>query len=86
MGPTAPMAPGSTSYIAVVKKNQPLRYARIKALPWRQVPAGSSTICGTGHGRIETRTLKTAHVSGLDFPHARQAIKITRRRQGTAIP
>ena len=27
-------------YIAVVKRNQPLPYARIKALPWRQVPAG----------------------------------------------
>ena len=30
-------------YIAVVKKNQPLLYARVKALPWRQVPAGSVT-------------------------------------------
>ncbi|MGE5292260.1 MAG: ISAs1 family transposase [Micromonosporaceae bacterium] len=70
-------------YIAVVKKNQPLLYARLKALPWRQVPAGSSTR-GTGHGRIETRTLKTAHVERLDFPHARQALKITRWRQEIA--
>ena len=69
-------------YIAVVKKNQPLLHARIRALPWRQVPAGSTTR-GTGHGRTETRTLKSAHVSRLDFPRARQAIKITRRRQGT---
>jgi predicted transposase YbfD/YdcC len=69
-------------YIAVVKKNQPLLHARIKALPWRQVPAGSITR-GTGHGRLETRTLKSAHVSRLDFPHARQAIKITRWRQDT---
>ena len=29
-------------YIAVVKQNQPLLYAQVKALPWRQVPAGSS--------------------------------------------
>ena len=70
-------------YIAVVKNNQPLLYARVKALPWRQVPAGSLTR-DTGHGRLETRTLKTAHVSGLDFPGARQAIKITRWRQDTA--
>src|SRR6266700_7918874 len=70
-------------YIAVVKRNQPLLHARIKALPWRQVPAGSCTR-GTGHGRTETRTLKSAHVSRLDFPHARQAIKITRRRHDTA--
>ena len=40
--------------------------------------------CEHGHGRIETRTLKTAHVRRLDFPCARQAIKITRRRQDTA--
>ena len=69
-------------YIAVVKKNQPLLHARVRALPWRQVPAGSTTR-EAGHGRTETRTLKAAHVSGLDFPHARQAIKITRRRQDT---
>jgi predicted transposase YbfD/YdcC len=70
-------------YIAVVKANQPLLHARVKALPWRQVPAGSTTR-ETGHGRAETRTLKTAHVRGLDFPFARQAIKITRWRQDTA--
>jgi len=70
-------------YIAVVKQNQPLLHAQVRALPWRQVPAGSTTR-GTGHGRIETRTLKAAHVSGLDFPHARQAIKIIRRRQDTS--
>src|SRR2546421_7269087 len=70
-------------YIAVVKQNQPLLHAPVKALPWRQVPTGSSTR-GTGHGRIETRTLKTAHLSRLDFPQARQAVMITRRRQATA--
>src|SRR5580658_2679610 len=70
-------------YIAVIKQNQPLLYARVKALPWRQVPAGSVTR-DTGHGRTETRTLKTAHVSRLDFPHACQAIKITRWRKDTA--
>jgi predicted transposase YbfD/YdcC len=70
-------------YIAVVKQNQPLLHARIKALPWRQVPAGSVTR-ETGHGRTETRTVKAAHVSGLDFPHACQALKITRWRKDTA--
>jgi predicted transposase YbfD/YdcC len=70
-------------YIAVVKQNQPLLHARVRALPWRQVPAGSVTR-DRGHGRAETRTLKAAHVSGLDFPHARQAIKITRWRKDTA--
>jgi len=70
-------------YIAVVKRNQPLLHARLKALPWRQVPTGDAAR-GSGHGRTETRTLKAAHVSGLDFPGARQAIKITRWRQDTA--
>ena len=70
-------------YIAIVKKNQPLLHARIRALPWRQVPGGSCAREG-GHGRIETRTLKAAHVSRLDFPHARQAIKITRWRKQTS--
>jgi predicted transposase YbfD/YdcC len=70
-------------YIAVVKQNQPLLHARVKGLPWRQVPAGSLTR-ETGHGRAETRTVKAAHVSRLDFPHARQAIKVTRWRKNTA--
>ena len=73
----------NAQYIAVVKHNQPLLHAQVSALPWRQVPAGSTTR-EKGHGRAETRTLKAAHVSGLDFPHARQAIKITRRRKDTA--
>jgi predicted transposase YbfD/YdcC len=66
-----------------VKNNQPLLQARVKALPWRLIPA-RDTARDSGHGRIETRTLKAAHVSRLDFPHARQAIKITRRREDTA--
>ncbi len=48
-----------------------------QALPWRQLPAGSLAR-DTGHGRIETRTLKAVHVSRPDFPCARQAIKICR--------
>ena len=72
-------------YIAVVKANQPLLHARVKALPWRQVPAASLTR-ETGHGRAETRTLKTAHVKDLDFPFARQAIKITRWRHSNSSP
>jgi predicted transposase YbfD/YdcC len=70
-------------YIAVVKRNQPLLHAQVKALPWRQIPGGGRAR-ETGHGRAETRTLKAAHVSHLEFPGARQAIKITRWRQDTA--
>src|SRR5271155_3175199 len=73
----------NAQYIAVVKQNQPLLHAQVRALPWAQVPVGGATR-EKGHGRAETRTLKAAHVSGLDFPHARQAIKITRWRQDTS--
>jgi predicted transposase YbfD/YdcC len=73
----------NAQYIAVVKRNQPLLHAQVRALPWRQVPAGSVTR-ERGHGRAETRTIKAAHVAGLDFPHARQAVKITRWRQEIA--
>ncbi len=73
----------NAQYIAIVKRNQPLLHAQVTALPWRQVPASSVTR-ERGHGRAETRTLKAAHVVGLDFPAACQAIKITRWRQDTA--
>ena len=71
-------------YVAVVKRNQPLLYARVKALPWKKVPAGATTR-ESGHGRIETRALKAVHVDrlGVDFPHAQQAVKLTRWRQNT---
>ena len=46
--------------------------------------AGTPPTRDRGHGRAETRTLKAAHVSDLDFPHARQAIKITRWRKDIA--
>jgi hypothetical protein len=32
-----------------------------------------------GHGRVETRSLKVVTVARLGFPHARQALQITRR-------
>jgi predicted transposase YbfD/YdcC len=71
-------------YLAVIKKNQPLTYAKVKALPWKSVPAGVTTR-ETGHGRIETRALEAAHIDrlGVDFPHVQQAIKLTRWRQDT---
>jgi predicted transposase YbfD/YdcC len=67
-------------YIAVIKANQPLLHARVKTLPWALVPTAATTR-GTGHGRTETRSVKTAHVEDLALPHAQQAIKISRWRQ-----
>jgi predicted transposase YbfD/YdcC len=66
-------------YILVVKKNQPTLYAQVKNLPWRNIPAGCQQR-DRGHGREEHRTLKAAAVTtGLAFPHAAQAIRVTRR-------
>ena len=66
-------------YVLVVKKNQPSLYAQVKNLPWRHIPAGHRQR-GRGHGREEHRTLQAATVAaGLAFPHAVQAIRLTRR-------
>lgn len=64
--------------LVTVKGNQPTLHARLKALPWTDVPVGH-TATGRSHGRIEKRTLKAVTVpAGLGFPHAAQAIQVTR--------
>ena len=68
-------------YILTVIGNQPGLHVQLKALPWREVPVTSDTR-GRSHGRREHRTLKVIAVAqGLAFPHATQAIQITRRRK-----
>jgi predicted transposase YbfD/YdcC len=64
-------------YLLVVKANQPSLHAQLASLPWRQIPVMDRTR-EHGHGRIEVRTLKVA-AAGLCFPHAAQAIRVTRR-------
>jgi predicted transposase YbfD/YdcC len=66
-------------YILIVKKNQSSLYAQVKNLPWRSIPAGDHQR-DRRHGREKHRTLQTATVAaGLAFPHAAQAIRVTRR-------
>jgi predicted transposase YbfD/YdcC len=65
-------------YLLVVKDNQPSLAAQLRQLPWRQIPLGNRTR-DHAHGRVEIRTLKVASVPGLLFPHAAQAIQVTRR-------
>jgi predicted transposase YbfD/YdcC len=71
------------AYLMVaVKANQPSLFAQLKGLPWAEVPVGDRHT-DTGHGRRETRTVKTLTVatpSDLGFPHAEQAVRITRTR------
>ena|SRR5438067_11789591 len=55
---------------------------QLKTLPWAQVSVGHRS-SERGHGRRGTRTLKAVTVQtpgGLGFPHAAQAVRITRPR------
>jgi predicted transposase YbfD/YdcC len=65
-------------YLLLVKANQPTLRRQLERLPWRQIPIADRT-GDRGHGRVETRTLKVTTVAGLDFPHATQALRLTRR-------
>ncbi|TDC41594.1 ISAs1 family transposase [Micromonospora sp. KC207] len=65
-----------------VKANQPTLFTQLKRLPWAQIPVGDRTH-DRGHGRRETRTVKAVTVGtpgGIGFPHAEQAVRITRTR------
>lgn len=66
-------------WILTVKAIHPTLLARLRALPWKDVPVADHTR-GKGHGRAESRTIKvTAVAAGIGFPHARQALRLTRR-------
>jgi predicted transposase YbfD/YdcC len=83
---TAKMICGTlkSHYLMIVKSNQPKLLARLKALPWSEVPV-TATDDTHGHGRQEQRTLKVLTTArGIGFPHARQIIQITRDRVVTA--
>ncbi|HEX8860283.1 MAG TPA: ISAs1 family transposase [Actinomycetes bacterium] len=66
------------AYLLVVKGNQPTLHQQLKALPWRAIPIADHTR-NRGHGRVELRRVQVTTVAGLDFPHATQALRITRR-------
>jgi predicted transposase YbfD/YdcC len=68
--------------MTAVKGNQPTLLAQLKALPWPEIPVGDRTR-DRGHGRRETRTIKAVTPytpGGIVFPHAEQAIRVTRSR------
>nr|WP_239149677.1 ISAs1 family transposase [Streptomyces sp. SID12501] len=73
-------------YIAVIKTNQPTAHTQLAALPWRDI-AVQHTTSASGHGRRESRSIKTCAVAdelgGIAFPHARLAIRVHRRRKQT---
>jgi predicted transposase YbfD/YdcC len=71
-------------WILTVKANHPGLLKRLRGLPWKQIPVADHSH-GKRHGRTESRTVKVTTVAaGIGFPHARQAVQVTRRtRRGT---
>jgi hypothetical protein len=73
-------------WILPIKGNQKTLHARLKALPWAEVPE-AARVCSVGHGRVETRTIRVIDLAGSSdghgefFPDAAQAMKIVRRRR-----
>jgi predicted transposase YbfD/YdcC len=66
------------AYLLIVKGNQPALHHQLATLPWRDIPVADHTR-DRGHGRVELRRLQVTTVTGLDFLHATQALRITRR-------
>ena len=73
-------------WILRIKGNQKTLHARLKALPWAQVPE-AARVRSLSHGRAETRTIRVIDLTGSSdgqgefFPDAAQALKIVRRRR-----
>jgi predicted transposase YbfD/YdcC len=68
-----------THWVLTVKGNQPKLRRQLAGLPWKQVQQAHRST-ETGHGRREIRVLKVVTIAaGIEFPHARQAIQITRK-------
>ncbi|MFJ9381609.1 ISAs1 family transposase [Streptomyces sp. NPDC101455] len=73
-------------YLAVIKSNQPTAWAQLDGLDWHAV-AIQHTASNKGHGRRESRSIKTLAIAdnlgGIAFPHAKLALRVHRRRRET---
>lgn len=69
-------------YLLSVKNNQPTLARQLTNLPWKQAPVLNRSR-DRGHGRDEVREVKVVSVDGLQFPHARQVVRIHRKRRRT---
>ena len=68
---------GSGHYLLTIKGNTPTLHRKLKALPWKDIPAHSVT--QTGHGKRTTRTIKVATVPDwVEFPGAAQVAHVRR--------
>jgi len=72
-------------YLFIVKANQPTLYETVQvamAGPDTAFAKRMATQTNRGHGRTETRTIRTASAEGIDFPHAAQIFRLRRDRGG----
>lgn len=67
-------------YIAVVKGNHPGLLEQLRKLPWADIPVDHKDRT-RGRGRLEVRHLKTVAFRHLDYPGARQALRVMRWRK-----
>jgi predicted transposase YbfD/YdcC len=68
-------------YLMIVKGNQPtLHDTTAKLLTGKDTEFTATTHVSEdrGHGRRERRTVRTAPATGIDFPHAKQVLRIRR--------
>lgn len=73
------LAERGAHYIFTVKANQPTLLEQLSTVPWGRVPDGDKS-SAKANGRQIIRTIKCATLSpGIRFPHALQAMRITRK-------
>jgi predicted transposase YbfD/YdcC len=66
-------------WVLTVKGNQPTLRRQLTGLPWNQLEVCHRSV-GNAHGRREIRTVKVVTLAaGIAFPHAAQAIQLTRK-------
>ncbi|MEU9547251.1 ISAs1 family transposase [Streptomyces mirabilis] len=67
-------------HIVQVKANHPALFDRVSRLPWPDITLDHHERT-RAHHRHEIRRLKTAAFAYIDYPEARQALQVVRRRQ-----
>ncbi|MEU3760074.1 ISAs1 family transposase [Streptomyces albogriseolus] len=67
-------------YLAVVKRNHPGLYDRVRKLHWQEMPLEHYDRT-RAHHRMEIRRLKAAALAYLDYPNVRQALQVVRWRR-----
>lgn len=67
-------------YLLTINNNQRGQARQLHGLPWKDVPVIHRDDA-RGHGRHEQRHVQVVTVDGLLLPHARQVLRIQRRRR-----